>query len=636
MLSTLDVVLIAAFVLYAAWSGLSSREKASQNLEEYFLAGRTLSGWKSGISMAATQFAADTPLLVTGLIASQGIFSLWRLWIYGIAFLLMGYLLAPCWRRANVLTDAEFAEFRYEGKSSLALRGFKAVYFGTIFNCTVLAMVLLATTRIAEPFLLWNQWLPAPVFESLSQVSMWFNVSFTLSRGPDAAVLSANNFISIVGILSLTAFYSTTGGLRSVVNTDQIQFFLALFASLAFMVTVVLKVGGVDVFPQKLQELWQGGAIPLTPDQVLAFTPLTAKDVTIPVLAMLALQWIIQINSDGTGYLAQRTMACRSDKDARFATIVFTVSQILFRSLIWLPLGVGLLILYPPSPAIDPGLFAADREFTYVKGMTELLPSGLLGLMLVGMLAALTSTVDTHLNWGASYWTNDIFDRIICRAWLKRQPGRRELVTVARLSNILILAVAFAILPFLSSLQQAWQTSLLLGSGVGIILVLRWIWWRITAQGELAAIACSFALSTFVLMVGSDWSEPLRLLLVAGGSTLAGIFVSFKTEPKSKARLREFYQRVQPPGFWAPVAQPGHDPARKLSSGLHLTFVTGLAVFFLLVGIGAMIVKAPTPLGTTWRWLWISLCLITGVALGLGTWRRWQLLETKEYPPTKG
>jgi Na+/proline symporter len=150
-MTALDGLILAAFILYAAVTGLRTRGRASRNLEEYFLAGRSLTGWRAGISMAATQFAADTPLLVTGMIAVAGIFSLWRLWIYALAFLLMGFVLAPSWRRARVLTDAELTELRYAGRPAAVLRAIKAVYFGTIFNCTVLAMVLSTGTSGYRP-----------------------------------------------------------------------------------------------------------------------------------------------------------------------------------------------------------------------------------------------------------------------------------------------------------------------------------------------------------------------------------------------------------------------------------------------------------------------------------------------------
>ncbi|HMY58503.1 MAG TPA: sodium transporter, partial [Pseudomonadota bacterium] len=224
MLTAIDLAIFAAFLIYSIWSGLRARTVAAQNLEEYFLAGRSLPGWKAGLSMAATQFAADTPLLVTGMIATAGIFSLWRLWIYTLAFLLMGFLLAGSWRRAGVLTDAELAELRYGGRLATALRGIKAVYFGLIFNCTVMAMVLFAATRIAEPFLHWDLWLPASAFSPVVKLVQWVGLSLTANpSSPQWAEHSASNLLSLLAILSVTTLYSTTGGLRAVVDTDVVQ-----------------------------------------------------------------------------------------------------------------------------------------------------------------------------------------------------------------------------------------------------------------------------------------------------------------------------------------------------------------------------------------------------------------------------
>ncbi len=512
-MTKLDWGILSVFILYALYAGFRERAIASQNLEEYFLAGRSLSGWKAGLSMAASQFAADTPLLVTGLVATAGIFALWRLWIYALAFLLMGFLLAPSWRRVGVLTDAELTEVRYGQRAAAALRGIKAIYFGTIINCTVLAMVLLAATRLAEPFLLWDQWLPTFFFEFCAYGVEWAGVPFAVG-GLEADTIwirSTNNLLSIGSIMLVTMLYSTTGGLRSVVNTDLVQLAIGFVASVGFAWVVVDHVGGLAELTHRIQELFTASAgYSITGDEILAFTPFGAKDATMLVLVVYGFQWLLQMNADGTGYLAQRSMACRTDHDARIAAVVFTVAQVLLRSLIWLPLALGLLVIFPPPPGtID----MAAREFTFIQGMDELLPPGLKGLMLVGMLAALASTVDTHLNWGASYWTNDVYRRFICQSWLKREPSHRVLVWVARGGNVLILVIALCILPWLSSIQMAWQVSLLLGSGMGVLLVLRWIWWRINACGELACIMTSVIMAP-LLLSGLPDQEALRLLIM--------------------------------------------------------------------------------------------------------------------------
>ncbi len=617
-MTKLDWGILAVFILYALYAGLRERATSSQNLDEYFLAGRSLSGWKAGLSMAATQFAADTPLLVTGLVATAGIFALWRLWIYALAFLLMGFLLAPCWRRVGVLTDAELTEVRYGHRAAAVLRGIKAIYFGTIINCTVLAMVLLAATRLAEPFFLWDQWLPSVFFDVCVQVVEWAGVPFVVGglETETIWIRSTNNLLSIGAIVLVTMLYSTTGGLRSVVNTDLVQLAIGLIASVGFAGVVVEHVGGLAEITSRIQVLFTASAgYSITGDQLLAFTPFEAKDVTLLVLLVYGFQWLLQMNADGTGYLAQRSMACRTDHDARLAAVVFTVAQVLLRSLIWLPLALGLLVIFPPIPGITD---MAALEFTFIQGMDELLPAGLKGLMLVGMLAALASTVDTHLNWGSSYWTNDVYRRFICRSWLKREPSHRVLVWVARGSNVLILVIALCILPWLSSIQMAWQLSLLLGSGMGVLLVLRWMWWRISAWGELACIIASIVMAP-LLFWGLPDQEALRLLTMGIGSGFIGVGVSLLTGPEDLDRLELFYQRAQPIGFWGPIERrvyPEHlGGSQHFWRAMLAMGLAALSIFCLLIGIGSWVVGSPAPAWIAWQEGWIAGLLLVGILL---------------------
>ncbi|MCZ6785146.1 MAG: sodium transporter [Proteobacteria bacterium] len=633
----LDGLILALFALYAIRAGLRARKVASRNLEEYFLAGRTLSGWKAGISMAATQFAADTPLLVTGLVATAGIFSLWRLWIYALAFLLLGFVLAPSWRRSGVLTDAELSELRYGRRAAAVLRGIKAVYFGTIFNCTVLAMVLFAAVAIAEPFLLWDQWLPPALFGPVEWLVRTVGVPFAVelpgygySDGGAAAdlwVRSARNLLSIFALATLTTLYSATGGLRSVVSTDLVQFALMMGASAGYAFYVVDGAGGLDAIAAGIRERYAaGGPGGITPDQILAFTPGHARDASVVVLAVIALQWLVQMNADGTGYLAQRTMACRSDDDARRASLVFTVAQVLLRSLVWLPIALGLLVLLPPDPGLSGELLRAEREASFVRGIQSL-PPGLLGLMLTAMFAALASTLDSHLNWGSSYWTHDLYARFLCRGWLRREPGGRELVWVARLSNFGILVVALAVMTQLSSIQTAWQVSLLLGAGMGVMLVLRWVWWRVTARGEIATVVTSTVLAPLLLFALPAEAEAVRMLCMALGATAAGVLVSLFGAPESPESLLRFYERARPPGFWGPVARAaGDEPravTRRLGSGLVATFLAAGSVFAVLTALGSWLARSPAPawLPVGGRGLWIALLLCAGGALVPVWWR---------------
>jgi len=620
VLGPIDLAIIAAFLIWSILSGLRSRREASRDLEEYFLAGRTLRGWEAGISMAATQFAADTPLLVTGLIATAGIFSLWRLWIYALSFLLVGFVLAGCWRRARVLTDAELTVLRYGGQAASLLRVTKAVYFGTIFNCTVLAMVLFAAKEIAEPFLLWDHWLPTPLFSTFESAVRAVGVPFAREVGPNAElwVRSTNNLLSVLSIAAATALYSATGGLRAVVRTDVVQFALAILGSLIYAVWVVNAVGGLGALHERILAIDPtGSSLGLDANALLAFTPDLAVDAALPVLAVIGLQWLVQMNADGTGYLAQRVMACRSDRDARQATIVFAIAQILLRSLIWLPLGLGLMLIFPAGGNLHGDALMADREATFVLGIRDLLPAGVRGLMLAAMLAALTSTVDTHLNWGASYWTNDIYRKIASRRG--REPSGRELVWVARASTVGILGVALAVMTQLGSLRTAWETSLLLGAGMGVMLVLRWLWWRISARGELAAIGASLVLAPAALLLLPPEQAALRLLLVAAGSTAAGVGVSLWLGPEDPEQVRAFYAQVRPPGFWGPVAVANggeaRADARRLARGLAATVLSTFAIFCLLTGAGSWLVGSPAPLGISSRGAWIASLIVLGALL---------------------
>jgi solute:Na+ symporter, SSS family len=612
----IDLAIVAAFIVYSIAVGLRSRRQASGSLSEYFLAGRSLKGWRAGVSMASTQYAADTPMLVAGLVAVSGVFSLWRLWIYALAFLLMGYLLGACWRRAGVLTDAELVELRYSGRAVPALRALKAIYYGTIINCAVMAFVLLAATRIFEVFLPWHLWLPVsvyvPVHDLLASagVTLW---SGNAALGP--AVATANSAISIVFMLAFVALYSTTGGLRSVVATDVMQFVFMLAGTLAYAILAVRAAGGHGAMLESLQDLYG----PARAAEIVSFAP-PANEALWPFLAIIGLQWIFQMNADGTGYLAQRTMACKTDRDAQLAAVVFTFVQVVLRSLLWMPIVIALLVLFPitPEAALSTQL-VAEREATFVRGIDELLPAGMRGLMLAALLAALASTLDTHLNWGASYWSNDLYKGWWVERVLKREASRRELVAVARLSNIGILALALVIMTHLDTIQAAWHVSLLFGAGIGGVLVLRWVWERVNLYSEIAAIAVSLlAAPVLLLTVADEW----RRLLAMSCLSLAAVLLSAWLAPATDSRtLVKFFQRVQPPGWWERTARlAGVSPAvprAEFALGAARVVCAAGSAYGALVG-GGMLLLQPE----RWPWALGLLCaavLAAAALLRLGT-----------------
>jgi len=629
----LDVLIIAAFVAYSIGIGLRARKKASRGLDEYFLAGRKLKGWQAGTSMAATQFAADTPLVTVGLIATSGIFMVWRYWIYGLAFLLMAFVFAGHWQRARVLTDAELTEIRYSGRGVLLLRIVKALYYGTLFNCIVLAWVLSATLVIAEVLLPWHAWLPPELYEWLQRAFV-DGLQFTLvANGStlEPAIATTNNVISLALVLIFVALYSTTGGLRSVVATDFVQFVLAMIGSIALAWILIHETGGLGALATGVAERY-GPHASQAPGggSLLNFAP-PIGPMLLPFLMLMGMQWIFQINADGTGYLAQRSMGCEDEREARFAGIIFAWLQVLGRSLPWLLIGVALLVVYPfaQGDAEDP-MFKAQRERLFVVAVRDFMPAGLLGVMLVGMLAALASTLDTHMNWGASYWSNDIYKRGICRGILDREPGDQELVLVARLSNVLMIVIALCVMPMLDSIQQAWYISLMFGAGVGGVLVLRWLWERINLWSELTAMLVSLIVAPLLLYLSrsdggvippGDEGEWIRLGGVAASATVAAIAVTWFTPKTSDVALQRFYSRVEPAGAWKRTAEQCGDepkrPMRELRDELITTFATGLSLFMCLYGAARLMVPHPDV-----SWVWAATSLLAGVALVLFWWPR--------------
>jgi len=582
-----DLILVLAFVVYSISVGFLAKSKASKNLTEYFLAGRSIKGWKSGVSIAATQYAADTPLLVTGLVATGGVFMLWRLWIYGISFLFIAFVLSKSWWKSKILTDAELVEVRYGGSVAIWLRGVKALFYGIIINSAVLAMVLLAATRISEVFLVWNEWLSPSFYNTLLQWVSDAGLNFSASTvGEGIWIASTNNIISMIIIIGFVTLYSTTGGLRSVIQTDVVQFIIAMLATLLFAIFMVKEVGGFGNMLDQLVDLY--GQI--RADQFLSFMP-TGGELVFPFLVIISLQWLFQMNSDGTGYIAQRLMSTSSEGEARKAGLIFSVLQILVRSLLWMPIIIGVLVLYPfdPTATMD-STFTANREMTFVIAMKDILPSGVRGLMLLGMLAALSSTISTLLSWGASYWSNDIYKGIINETILKRDPKPAEQILVARASNFVVLIFALIIMGYLGSIQAAWYLTLLFGAGVGSVLILRWLWERINIYSEIAAIVSSLLIAPIILYyVEEEW---LKLLLMSISSTLVVIVVTYLTPRTDQSVLANFYERVTPLGYWKKTTThlgiDPKEPVREFWGNMKVVGLSSVTIFFLLVGISKL------------------------------------------------
>ncbi|HHG85066.1 MAG TPA: sodium:proline symporter [Bacteroidetes bacterium] len=517
-LAIIDWVLIGGYILISLGIAIAFSSRAGKSLGEFFLGGRSLPWYVAGVSMVATTFAADTPLAVTELVAKNGISANWLWWNMLFGGMLTTFFFARLWRRADVLTEVEFIALRYGGKAAKFLRGFKAIYLGLIMNVLVMGWVNLALMALLEQF-------------------------FGLSWG-DAYIYTGLAMV-------IVALYSTLGGFMSVAITDMFQFVIAMTGSIVLAVLVLNseKVGGIDGLKEKL------GA----DSSVFDFFPVigesvggTAQTLGITVSAFIAYigmqwwaSWYPGAEPGGGGYIAQRMMSAKSEKDSIYATLFFQLAHYCLRPWPWIIVALCTLVLYPDLPA--------DRGLGYVAAMREYLPDGLRGLLLVAFLAAYMSTISTQLNWGASYLVNDLIKPSM------KDAKESYLVGTSRITTVVLMILAFAMTSQLTSISGVWAFMIECGAGLGLVLILRWFWWRINVWSEIAAtIAPFFFYGTLKLAFPADhaWATfPNSYFITILGTTVTWLIVTFATKPESNATLDGFFAKVRPGGYWLPSRQ---------------------------------------------------------------------------------
>ena len=572
--AAIDWVIIVGYLALAVTVGVLVARRASTSLESYFVADRSLPWWWLGTSMAATTFAADTPLVVVGIIAASGVAGNWFWWSWAISHVSLAVVFAALWRRSMVLTDAELVELRYAGRPAAFLRGFKAGFFALLINGIVLGWVIRAMTKIATPFVPWDTWLGPTRWEALEQV--W--PSWLLVGG-------VSDTLTVLVLFALIALYSSLGGIRGVILTDLVQFLLALGGSVLFAWLAVSHVGGLGAL--------KVGLASHHPDVngLLAFFPRRgAVWLPLHVLAIfLAVQWWAQYFADGSGYLAQRVNTARNERHATAGSLWFCVANFGLRTWPWVLIGLVALLLYPiglePVTAAE-HLVAQDREMAYPVLMSDLLPAGLLGLLFVGLLAAFMSTVDTHLNWGASYLVNDVYLRFI-----RPQAGVRELLRVSRAAVIGLAMLAVIVAGQISSIEQAWKFFIALGAGLGLPSMLRWLWWRVNAWTEIVGMVTATASAVVLYGFYPQIRDEYIIAAVALIGATAALIATACTRPEPRAHLERFVARVRPPGVWPgfPKAAP-----RRTLGWLALAWVMGnTGVFATLFGLGSIVLGTP-------------------------------------------
>lgn len=589
--AALDWVVVLGYLAFALAAGLWVARRAGESMDSYFVAERSLPWWWLGTSMVATTFAADTPLVVTGLVASYGIAGNWFWWSWAIAHVAVAVIFASLWRRSGVITDAELVELRYAGPPARFLRAFKAIFFAILINGIILGWGIRAMTKISHPFADWEAWLGSGTYETLSSVwPSWLMFG------------TVGDTLTVLVLFGLVTLYSSLGGIRGVILTDLFQFAIAVVASIVFAWVAMDAVGGISGIRESLTEHYGSSG------EILAFVP-SAGSAWLPLQVFavyLAVQWWAQYFSDGSGYLAQRLFTARSDLHAEAGGLWFALANYGIRTWPWVVIGLVALVVFPigaEGSSEAAAIVAGDREMAYPVLMAQLLPTGVLGLLFASLLAAFMSTVDTHINWGSSYLVNDIY-----RRFLRPEASERELVRVSRATVVGLAMLAILIAGQISSIEGAWRFFIALGAGLGLPAMLRWVWWRVNAWTEIAGMTVA-TLSAFVLYgLYPEVRDEYLLVVIVGLSMFASVVATVLTRPTPESTLERFVQRVQPPGWWGSQGTPQQRNAAKwLVAGL---LAGNVAVFGVTFGIGWIVLD---------RFILGAVAVLVGTAAIAGT-----------------
>ena len=512
-LATLDWWVLALYGVTILSVGLAFARRAGRGTEEYFLAGRSMPWWLIGTSMVATTFSADTPNLVTDLVRTGGVSQNWVWWAFVITGMCTVFFYAKLWRRSGVLTDIGFYELRYAGRSAAFLRGFRAIYLGVFFNVMIMATVTLAAIKIG---------------------------GVLLGVGPYTVVLVAG---------TATVIYSATSGLWGVLVTDLLLFSISMIGSVAAAVYALRlpEVGGLSglmAHPNVTDKL---SFLPDFSD------PTTAAAVFIvPIAVQWWSTWYPGAEPGGGGYVAQRMLAAKDEKNAMQATLWFNVAHYAIRPWPWILVALASLIVYPTLsdltaafPNVDPSIIGNDLAY---PAMLVFLPAGLLGLVVASLAAAYMSTISTHLNWGASYIVDDVYRRFVA-------PDREEkdYVRVARITTVALIVLASLVGLLLETAMQAFQILLQIGAGTGLVFLLRWFWWRINTWSEISAMVISFVVALYFAFLHTalgfaSWNSSAELVVGVAVTTVGWIVVTFLTPPVDTEKLLDFHAKIRPLG----------------------------------------------------------------------------------------
>ena len=571
----IDWSIIVAYIGFSLSVGIYFSKRAASNTEEYFLSGRSLPWWVVGTSMVATTFAADTPLAITEFVRGPGIWQNWFWWNLLMGSLLGVFLFSRLWRRAEVLTDNELLEIRYSGKPAAFLRAFKAGYFSILYNFIVMGWVINAMASVVSVMLNMDKW-----------TAVWLCV-----------------FIALV--------YAILSGFWGVVVTDLVQFCIAIFGSIALAIIALNHVGGMDNLLLKLSQLTGSNAvnentlkfIPPLPDAAYNTSTFWESPFS-KFLIFITVMWWSHHGTDGGGYIIQRMSSAKNERHALLATLWFNLAHYALRVWPWIIVAVVSIVMFPMIPASYSEL---GVKAGYPLVMNNLLDPGLKGILIVSFLAAFMSTIDTHLNWGASYLINDVYKR-----FFKPNESEKHYVFIGKIITVVLMILAAFTALKMQSISKAWEFIFSMGAGIGLVLILRWFWWRINAWSEITALATSIIITITLELIASSQTisagktyslfgaAPVlfgitlqvhhKLMIIVPCAIIAWVSVTFMTRPEPTDQLKIFYERVQPGGWWAPITKNFEHTAQPVSKGIIVQWLAGIMMIYgFTFGIGNLI-----------------------------------------------
>jgi solute:Na+ symporter, SSS family len=525
-LQLLDWIIIIASLLLCFIPALFFGRRAGKNTSEFFASGRSVPWWLAGLSMVATTFSSDTPNLVTDIVRRNGVAGNWVWWAFVLTGVSTVFFYARLWRRSGVMTDLEFYEIRYSGKAAGFVRGFRSIYLGFFFNCMIMATVNLAACKIA-------------------------GILFGLER-----------WQTLIGIGFLNVIFATHSGLWGVLVIDMIQFFIKMTAVIAaaYFALQLPQVGGLSGMVEKLSMVKGPNGI-----NYLSMLPDFSNnwDIAVAIFILpIAVQWWAVwypgAEPGGGSYIAQRMLASKSEKDSLGAVLFFNVAHYVLRPWPWILVGLCSIIVYPQLsdiqkafPNLDPNLLGHDIAY---PAMLRFLPVGFAGLMIGGLIAANSSTILTHLNWGASYLIHDLY-----RRFLKRGASEKHYVFAGRIATIGLCLCASGTVYLLDTAKDAFDIILQVGTGTGRLYLLRWFWWRINAWCEVVAMASSFLISLVLLVLGKNGypiSTHISLIVSILFTTVCWLITAYFAPATDRKTLIAFYEKVRPLGpGWRKIRQ---------------------------------------------------------------------------------